>query len=104
MARALGKVQAPFEFRYTLGAPRGLPGWKELDFLVQKNGMVYPVEVDTEFTHRNKGEADRLHDAIVLSELEQEGYQVFPQVIHVMGESDLIDQRAADATAKRLFQ
>ena len=104
MAKALGKAQVPFEFRYTVGAPRGLPGWKEIDFVASKNGMVYPIEVDTEFTHRNKGKADRLHDAIVLSELEQQGYQVYPQVIHVMGETDLVDQRAADATAKRLFQ
>ena len=66
--------------------------------------MVYPVEVDTEFTHRNKGEADRLHDAKALVELEQAGMSVYPQVLHIDGESELVDQRAADATARRLFQ
>jgi len=104
MARALGKVQAPFEFRYTLGAPRGLPGWFEIDFLVEKNGMVYPIEIDTEFTHRQKSRSDVLHDAKALVELEQTGMAVYPKVLHIDGESELVNQRAADATAKRLFQ
>lgn len=102
-ARALDKERISYQFRYTIGAPRGLPGWKELDYLIERNGQIYAVEVDSAFTHRNKGESDRLHDAIVLSELEQEGFQAFPQVIHLQGETDLINQRQADATANKLF-
>lgn len=91
------------EFRFTIGAPRGLPGWKELDFLVASFGLVYAIEVDTAFTHRDKGESDRLHDAIVLNDLQKQGYNVYPRVIHLDGESDLVDQKNADTTAKRMF-
>jgi len=106
LAKALNKMPVvdSYQFRYTIGAPRGLPGWKELDYLVSARGMVYALEVDTQFTHRNKGKADILHDAIVLQDLRRTGMQVFPQVIHLMGESDLVDQKWSDATAKRLFQ
>jgi len=104
MAKALGKAQVPFEFRYTVGAPRGLPGWKEIDFVASKNGMVYPIEVDTEFTHRNKGEADEIDNAqpLCLSCNLKKATKIIDY--KVMGETDLVDQRAADATAKRLFQ
>lgn len=92
------------EFRYTIGAPRGMPGWKELDALIPAHSMVYAVEVDTAFTHRMKGRADVLHDAIVLKDLREEGMQVWPTVIHLMGETDLVDMKWALATVKRLFQ
>jgi hypothetical protein len=103
-AKALRKIAAVdgFEFRYTT-MPRGLPGYKELDFLVQARNMVYAIEVDTAFTHRDKGRADVLHDAIILAHLEQKGYQVFATVIHLDGESDLVNQQNADRTAKGYF-
>ena len=105
-AKALRKITAVdgFEFRYTIGAPRGLPGWKELDFVVVKGGTLYAVEVDTAFTHRDKQASDTLHDAIVLQELAKLGMQLHPIVIHLDGESDLVTQQNADNTAKRLFQ
>jgi hypothetical protein len=105
LARALDKVGTieGYEFRRTIGAPRGLPGWKELDFLIAARGQMFAVEVDTAFTHRDKGRKDVLHDAIVLSELERDGFEVYPQVIHLDGESELVDQKWAEATAKRLF-
>jgi len=105
-AKALDKLPSVdgYEFRYTIGAPRGMPGWKELDYLVSARGMVYAFEVDTEFTHRQKGKADVLHDAIVLKDLEKDGMDVaFQQVFHLMGETDLVDQKWADSTAKRIF-
>lgn len=104
-ARALSKITAVdgFQFRYTIGAPRGLPGWKELDMLVLSRNMLYAIEIDTEFTHRDKQRADVLHDTIVLKELAKLGMQVFPKVIHLDGESDLADQNKADQTAKRMF-
>lgn len=92
------------QFRYTVGAPRGLPGWKEVDALVPRHGLVYAVEVDTEFTHQDKQRADVLHDAIVLRELEKQGMNVFPRVIHLDGESDLVDNKWALATVKHLFE
>lgn len=105
-AKALRKITAVdgFEFRYTIGAPRGLPGWKELDFVVVKGGTLYAIEIDTAFTHRDKGASDTLHDAIVLKELKKLGMNLHPVVIHLDGESDLTDQKGADTTAKRLFQ
>jgi hypothetical protein len=103
LARALEKQDTQYEFRHTIGAPRGLPGWKELDFIVASFGQVYAVEVDTAFTHREKGRADVLHDAIVLAELKKEGLQVYPVVIHVDGESDLLTQENAVAWVKQKF-
>jgi hypothetical protein len=101
---ALRKIGISAEFRHTMGAPRGLPGWFEVDALVPVHGIVYAVEVDTEFTHRQKQRADVLHDARVLKSLEGQGMQVYPSVIHLDGESDLVDQKWALATVKRHFQ
>lgn len=105
-AKALRKITSVdgFEFRYTIGAPRGLPGWKEVDFIVQKQGTLYAIEVDTAFTHRDKKASDALHDGIVLKELAKLGLQLYPVVIHLDGESDLVDQQKADQTAKRYLQ
>lgn len=106
LANALNKNKAVdgYEFRRTIGAPRGMPGWKELDFTVSARGMLYAIEVDTEFTHRQKREADRLHDAIVLKSLKKDGASVFPQVLHLMGETDLADKNSAEKAVQRLFQ
>lgn len=103
LANALDKQRTEYEFRHTIGAPRGLPGWKEVDFVVAAFGQVYAIEVDTAFTHREKGRADVLHDAIVLAELKQEGMQVHPTVLHVDGESDLADRTRATAWVKQRF-
>lgn len=103
LANELRKQGIPFEFRRTIGAPRGLPGWKELDFLVSKFGLLYAIEVDTAFTHRDKGRSDVLHDAIVLQDLEKQGANVHPRVIHLDGESDLADKKWTEKTVKRLF-
>ena len=101
--KALAKNNLPAEFRRTIGAPRGLPGWKELDALVVSRNMLYAIEVDTAFTHRQKQRADVLHDAIVLQDLRKEGMEVYPKVFHLFGEAELVDQKWADATIKRLF-
>lgn len=105
LARALEGLNSVdmFYFRYTVGAPRGLPGWKEIDYLVHRRGMVYAVEVDTAFTHRDKGRADKLHDAIILKALAKQGLQVYPEVIHIDGETELADKESAERTAKELF-
>jgi len=106
LAKALNKLPSVdgYNFRQTLGAPRGLPGWFEIDFVVSARGMVYAIEVDSEFTHRNKsGRSDVLHDAKALKQLAGQGHQVYPQVIHLNMESELIDQKWADVSAKRLF-
>lgn len=92
------------QFRYTIGAPRGLPGWKELDALVSSFGLMYAIEVDTAFTHRDKkAAADTLHDAIILNDLRKQGLNVFPKVIHLDGESDLVDKASTKQTVTRIF-
>lgn len=91
------------EFRYTLGAPRGLPGWFELDYLVASGGQHYAIEVDTEFSHRMKVRSDALHDARVLKSLRGQGLTVYPSVIHLDGETDLADPAAARSAVGRLF-
>lgn len=92
---------ADFFFRMTIGAERNMPGFKELDFLVQAtNGMYYAVEVDSEFTHRDKGTSDILHDALVLESLKP--LDIYPQVIHWDIDRDLPDRRTAEQTVKNL--
>lgn len=102
LANALDKKGISYYFRYTLGAPRGLSGWFEIDFVIQTQSMVYAVEVDSEFTHETKKEKDRLHDAKALQELKKFG-NLFPQVIHIDGEADLADMKTAEDTVSRLF-
>jgi hypothetical protein len=106
-ANAISKLPSidSYEFRYTLGAPRGLPGWFEIDFVIASRGLLYAIEVDSKFTHRQKsGRSDVLHDAKALKELGKRGAQVYPSVIHLNMETDLVNQNWADISAKRLFQ
>lgn len=104
LAKALDKAKIPYRFRMTVGAPRGLPGWKELDFVASVNGIIYPIEVDTVFTHREKQNADVLHDAIILNDqyIQQLG-TVYPQVTHVDGDSNLADNASAEMYVKQRF-
>lgn len=103
-ARALGVHQnvGGFQFRLAVGGARNTPGWKELDYLVwTKAQQFFAFEVDSAFTHRNKQNADVLHDAIILKELEY--LQPYPQVIHLDGERDLVDMKSATQTFRRYF-
>lgn len=104
LARAFDKAKIQYEFRLTVGAPRGLPGWKELDFVVMSKGLMYAVEVDTAFTHRQKEQQDVLHDAIIMNdpELRKMG-EFWPHVIHVDGDSDLSEQKLAEQYVKYAF-
>ena len=101
---AVRKTGSSYEFRRAINAPRYMPGWKELDLLVNSKGLNYAFEIDSEFTHRGKERADVLHDAIVLKALEKEGISVYPQVFHIDGESDLVDQKSADRYFRNFFK
>lgn len=104
LAKALDKSGFQYLFRYSVGAPRNMPGWKELDFLVSAKGMLFPIEVDTAFTHREKANTDVLHDAIVLNDTELNTMgQLYPKVTHADGESDLVNQKAAEQFVKESF-
>lgn len=104
LAKELDKAGIQYEFRYVVGAPKGLPGWKELDFLVSSGGLLYALEVDTAFTHMSKENADKLHDAIIQNDrnLKELG-ELWPEVIHVDGDSDLSAKESARQFVKRQF-
>jgi hypothetical protein len=92
---------ANFFFRMTIGAERNMPGFKELDYLIETtSGLYYAVEVDSAFTHRDKGTSDILHDAIVLNALKH--LNIYPQVIHWDIDRDLPDRKTAAQTVKNL--
>jgi hypothetical protein len=104
MAKALDKQGIQYIFRYVVGAPKGMPGWKELDFLISSDGMLNAVEVDTVFTHRNKQQSDLLHDAIILND---QGIRtmgdIYPVVRHASGDTELSSQDLADKYVKQNF-
>lgn len=104
LARALDKANINYTFRYTFGAPRGLPGWKELDFLVSTGGLLYAIEVDTAFTHRAKANADVLHDALILNDKEIKAIGIlYPKVFHADGDTDLASEDGAKSYVAHLF-
>lgn len=104
LAQALDRGGFEYQFRMVIGAPKGLPGWKELDFLISTDGMLQAVEVDTAFTHRNKHTADILHDALVLNDKELNSYgTLFPRVLHADGDSELANIDNAVSYVKRNF-
>lgn len=104
LAKALDKNGTQYEFRYIVGAPKGMPGWKELDFLIASGGLIYALEVDTAFTHRMKQNSDILHDAIILNDREIQTFgELYPKVTHVDGDSDLVDQESANKFVKNNF-
>jgi hypothetical protein len=78
-----------------------MPGFKELDLLLETTNMFYAIEIDSAFTHRNKGTSDILHDALVLNALKN--LNVYPQVIHLDQDADLATQTMADRTFKKLL-
>lgn len=104
LARAFDKAHVGYQFQYIVGAPKGMPGWKSLDFLASINGMLYAIEVDTAFTHRLKAQTDVLHDAIILNDqnLQQQG-EVYPHVFHASGDHELAAQDTADQYVRQTF-
>lgn len=104
LARALDQAGYQYLFRYSVGAPRGLPGWKELDFAVYAAGLVNPIEVDTAFTHRNKAASDQLHDAIIMNDFELKSMGMLaPSVRHADGDTELASMTNARQYVKKTF-
>lgn len=90
-----------FFFRMTIGAERNMPGFKELDYLIESTtGMYYAVEVDSAFSHRFKGTSDILHDAIILENLNH--LNIYPRVIHWDIDHDLPSAAVAKQTVRNL--
>jgi len=90
-----------FFFRMTIGAERNMPGFKELDYLIETtSGMYYAVEVDTAFTHAGKGSSDKLHDRIIEEALKF--LNLYPEVIHWDIDRDLPNAETAKQTVRNL--
>lgn len=97
-AKALDGRRKNYIFRVPLGV-KGMPGWKELDFLVIDGGY-YPVEIDDiEFVHRGKTAQDALKDATIREYLKEYN----PQPVKRVTGDRLHTQEAADAVARELF-
>jgi hypothetical protein len=104
MAKALTKAGMQYKFRLVVGAPKGMPGWKELDFLIIESGLLYAMEMDTAFTHRSKAQKDKLHDALLLNDKELQSYgQMWPEVLHVDGDTEAGSDDNARAYVRRRF-
>lgn len=101
--KAVARIKSVEEsiFRMAVGGARNTPGWKELDALHRWKGQYYMFEIDTAFTHRQKQNADVLHDAIMIRELSYLG--VFPKVFHLDGERELASPESAFQTARAYF-
>ena len=96
-----------FEFRKAIGAPKGMPGWKELDFLVSTISGFHAFEIDdTSFVH--KGESartkDRLSDITRRQALERDGIQLPAGIEHVDASAWLQNQESSDRRVRELIQ
>ena len=98
-AKALDKRGIQYWFRLPVGAPRGMPGYNEVDFLVI-NGGYYPIQIDGEYSHLGHESKDILTDAKLMVGLKE--YSPFP-VRHIPY-TQLGDQKAADMAARRVFE
>ncbi len=85
-------------FRVPMGAPRGMPGWKELDFLVQTaSGQAFAFQIaDFEFIHHGaKATAyDQIESQLIKDYLSKDGF-IIDEVTWVDA-NKLADQEEAD--------
>lgn len=87
-ANALGKLGAQYEFRVQImpgenpyflnGRGRNQTGAVEIDFLIQQNGIMFPVQIDGEYSHKTAEqlERDKLQDQRLNDSFRQ--YGAFP--------------------------
>lgn len=91
-----------YQFRWTT-LKRGVVGYKELDFLVQKaNGEIIPISVKGKnFVHRNAGdkEQDRINELIIMTKLRE--YGINAERVQTIYDTELETQELADKAAKK---
>jgi hypothetical protein len=95
------RIVQTYYFRTSPGVPKGIVGWKELDFLIIPNGRPLAVSVKGEdFVHRSSAskEQDKLNDIIILARLKKLGYDI-PNIISVPAEK-LKTQKDAERAVK----
>lgn len=78
-ARSLDKRGIEYLFRYGTEGGRGAPGWKEIDFLITKFGLHYPVNLnESSFVHRGTQAHDKLNEIMIMDYLNRAGYNPQP--------------------------
>ena len=82
-----------YSFRVAVGAPRNMPGYKELDFLLQtKAGEYVAVQIrDYDFIHHGivATAKDQASDAFIIQELGKQGINVRMNKIYSVSDDDL---------------
>jgi hypothetical protein len=95
---------AGFEYNYVVGT-MGLPGWKKLDFLVQKtDGQILALSIkDTEFIHHGTAATaeDVVEEQYIVEELRKQ--QIYVSGIQSIDAKDLDNQELADRKAKEIL-
>jgi hypothetical protein len=105
-ARALAKDPniAGFIYSYIVGT-QGMPGWKQLDFLVQtKSGDFHAFSIkDYEFVHHGVASdtQDMINEVTIIEQLEKTGFPV--RVVESIDSRDLDTQEQADALVKEIL-
>jgi hypothetical protein len=94
-------------FRMPVGAPKYMPGWKELDFLfTTKIGSYVAVQIkDYEFVHHGmaSSSADNANDALMLQEFAKEGVLLQGNRIYSVDNNDLQTPEDAARVAKEIL-
>jgi hypothetical protein len=94
-------------FRYAVGAPRNLPGQKELDFLIiTLSGAYIAVQIrDYEFVHAGAEmqAKDRYSDIYILEELRNNGITVVDNEIKSVDNKDVDTPEEAKKVAERMM-
>ena len=90
-------------FRMPVGAPRGMPGWKELDFLVQTHyGWRAFQTDDIEFIHVGGSKVkDALTDLVIRDALKRDGIEI--REVERIKSIDLNDFKQAKAKVMELL-
>lgn len=90
-------------FRVPVGAPRGMPGWNELDFLVETfSGFRAFQTDDVEFVHLGTSAKDAFTDLKILIALQKDGI-IIKEVEHIKS-TKLESIEDAKKTVRELLQ
>jgi len=88
-------------FRMSPGVPKQMPGWRELDFLVQTLTNTVAISVKgAGFVHKDTAAKDKLDELLLLSRLKKLGYSV--RKIETIFDYQLATQEMADKVGKSL--
>lgn len=102
LANALDAHNIEYEFQYIHGAPKGLPGYNALDFLIYHGGTYFPTQVDdTTFIHKGTEAHDKVVDIKTMNDLTKEGLNPFP--IRHITQDDLGTPEDAERYVRNTF-